>query len=524
MEKLVRKHKPRIGEILLDYGLVSQEQLATALDMQIQGGGRLGSIFEEMGCVDSEMLSHILGKQYNLPFVNLFHVEVPSEILRLVPFEQVRTYKVLPVNKSDNTVSLAMVDPNDGNAIRSVEFAAGGTVKPFIVPSSQMDKAIALFETEGYGDTAFEGNKLRDEKEISVASGAPDLRILLRLLVDFKAAGLHLAAGAQPGLKVNNELKRLPMPKVSPAQMKDFISEILGSEQREQFEREKEFNLVLSLSDIGRFGINIYKQRNSISLSARLIVENIPSADVLQLPDWLPDYALKRDGLVLIAGLPGNGKTATMSALVDVINSGRKCNIVSLEEPIEYLHRHKMSNVNQREIGIDTDSFASGLKHILRQDPDVIAISELRDAESIASALNAAETGRLILAAVTAPDTTSAISKIINLFPQHQQPQIRMQLADTLLVVFAQRLIPVKEGRSVLAYEKLLNSSRVRNMVSEAKITNMRSLMQIASEDMLSMDRCLARLCLDGRITFEDGLRFADVPSYYQDLIRTGSI
>lgn len=218
-----------------------------------------------------------------------------------------------------------------------------------------------------------------------------------------------------------------------------------------------------------------------------------------------------------------DGKTTTLSALVDVINSSRKCNIVTLEEPIKYLHKHKQSNINQREVGIDTESFASGLKHVLRQGADVIAISELRDAESISVALNAAETGHLVIGGMTSLNTVTAIEKVFNIFSPHQQPQIRMQLANTLLLVFAQKLIPAEEDEGkILAYEKLMGSDRVRTLIREGKTGSIRSLMQIASDDMVSIDRSIARLCLKGKITFEDGLRFAETPSYYQDLIRIG--
>lgn len=522
MQALTKKYKPRIGEMLLGYDLITNEQLAKALDRQIQTGSRLGSILEEMGYVDGDLLLSVLGSQHNLPSANLFEARIPPDVLRLVPFEQVRSFKILPLNKSGNTLSLAMVDPGDANVIRSIELATGGAVKPYLAPSSQMAKVIDKFEKEGYGDVPFEGEKLRGD-EIRVESLLPGFYTLLRFLPDFQAAELHLAAGAAPGLKINNELKRLSMPRVTPAQMKNFIYEILERERIEEFERSNELNVILSLPDIGRFRISIYKQRSSISLTARLILENIPSINYLRLPDWMTDYAMKPQGLMLIAGLPGNGKTATLAALVDVINSNRRCNIVTLEDHVEYLHKHKLSNVNQREVGMDTDSFSSGLRHIVRQGADVVVIGELRDAESSSIALNAAETGRLVIAAVTALNTVSAVNKIINIFHQDQQPRIRMQLADNLLLVFAQRLIPGKEdGGKVLAYEKLLNSSRVRNMIIEARTVNMQSLMQVAAEDMASFDRSIAGLCLDGRITFEEGLKSADTPSFYQDLIRTG--
>jgi twitching motility protein PilT len=516
------KQKPRIGEILVDYGLITYEQLTRALDRQVQSGRRLGSIFEEMGYLDIDTLLNVLSRQYDLPFVNLYEVEVPQDTLKILPFEQVKSLKALPFRKSDTAVSIAMVDPGDATTLQNLEMAVGGSVKPFVVPHYQMDKAISCFEQDGYGTMPFEGQKLREEKT-HVEAGVPGIYTLFKLLLDFRATDLHLAAGAPPCMRVNNALKKLSMPNVSAAQMKDFIAEILTKDQMETFERERELDFVISLSDTGRFRMNIYRQRNSVSLSARLIYEEIPSTNDLGLPDWIADYVMRSQGLILIGGIAGQGKTTTMAALVDIINSRRCCNIVTLEDPIEYLHKHKKSNVNQREVGIDTESFSAGLKHVLRQDPDVIIIGDLKDTESIALALNAAESGCLVIAAMHSLNSVTSIDKILNIFPSHQLPQVRIQLADTLLLLFSQKLVPGKDGDGkVLTYEKLINSLRVSNLIREGKTANIRSLMQIKADDVLAMDGCIARLCFEGKISFEDGLRFADNPAYYQELIRSG--
>lgn len=522
MKETEKKQRARIGEILLDYGLITHDQLTRSLDRQIQSGRRLGSILEELGFVDNDTLLSVLSKQSGLPFVNLFDAKVPPDVLSLLPFEQVKSFKVLPFKKTNDTVFLAMVDPGDVNALQNVEFAVGGAVKPFIVPHYQMDKALSRFEKEGYGNELFEGEKLKEEKVVA-KSGIPSVYNLLKLLFDFKATDLHLTAGAPPSMRINNVLKRLSMPKISSAQMKDFTSEILSKDQMDLFDREKEMDFVLSLSDTGRFRVNIYKQRNSICLSARLIYEHIPSFQDLSLPEWISDYVMKPQGFILISGLPGHGKTTTVSALVDVINSKRQCNVVTFEDPIEYLHKHNRGNVNQREIGIDTESFAAGLKCVLRQDPDVIVIGELTDPESIALALNAAETGRLVIATMNSLNTTTAIDKILNIFPEHQLPQIKMQLAGTLLLVFAQKLIPRRQyGGRILAYEKLTNSHRVANHIREGKTDNIRSFLQDSSEDVSSLDQSIARLFIEGKISYEDGLRFADNPSYFKELAITG--
>ena len=519
-----KRQSPRIGEILLDYGLITSEQLIRALDRQVQSGDRLGSVLEGLGYLDSDTLLSVLGRQYDSPFVNLFEVKVSPEILELLPFEQVKSFKALPFSKSNDALSVAMVDPGDAVTIKNIESVVGSSVKPHVVPCYQMDKAISSFEKEGYGSITFEGVKLKEEKAIT-EERVPNMIAMLKLLTDFRATELHLAAGASPGMKINNELKRLSMPRVSSARMRDFISEILTKDQINEFESSKELDTVIILSDSGRFRINVFRQRNSISLSARLMYESIPSIADLHLPELVNDYALKQKGLILITGPAGQDKSTTLASITDLINSNRSCNIVTLEDPVRYLHKHKKSNVNQREISIDTDSFASGLKHVLRQGQDVIVISDLRDQESISAALNAAESGHLVIAAIHSLNTVTAIEKILNVFPDIRRPQIKMQLADALLLLLSQKLVPKAEGEGkIRAYEVLMNSSRVSNLIREGQVSNIRQMMQVASEDMSSLDQSLAGLCLESKISFDDGLNCSDNSVFYQALIRRGKI
>ena len=519
-----KRPHPRIGEILLDYGLITQEQLVRALDRQVQSGDRLGSVLEGLGYLDSDTLLSVLGRQYDSPFVNLYEVKVSPAILELLPFEQVKSFKAIPFSKSIDALSVAMVDPGDAVAVRNIEAVVGSSVKPHVVPCYQMDRAIDAFETEGYGRITFEGEKLKVEKVVTEKK-VPDIIAMLKLLGDFRATELHLAAGASPGMKINNELKRLSMPRISPAQMKDFVSEVLTKNQFDEFESRNELDTVITLSDTGRFRINVFRQRNSISLSARLMYESIPSISDLHLPELVHDFALKQKGLFLITGPAGHDKPSTIAAIIDLINSNRSCNIVTLEDPVRYLHTHKKSNVNQRDIGIDTDSFASGLKHVLRQGQDVIVISDLRDLESISAALHAAESGHLVIAAIHSLNTVTALEKILNIFPDIRRPQIKMQLADTLLLLISQKLVPHAEGEgNIRAYEVLMNSSRVANIVREGQVSNIRQMMQVVSEDMSSLDQSLAGLCLEGKISFNDGLHSSDNAAYYQEIIRRGKI
>ncbi|UCH79849.1 MAG: PilT/PilU family type 4a pilus ATPase [Nitrospiraceae bacterium] len=519
-----KRHHTRIGEMLLDYGLITREQLVMALDRQVQTGDHLGSVLEGLGYLDSDTLLSVLGRQYDTPFVNLYEVNVTPEILDLLPFEQVRSLKVLPFSRTNDTLSVAMVDPSDAETIKNIESAVGTSVKPHVVPSYQINRAIIVFEKDGYGSVAFEGERLREEKVIH-KERVPEMVALLKLVTDFKATELHLTAGAPPGMKINNELKRLSMPRISSAQMRDYISDILTMDQISEFESSNELDTVLTLSDIGRFRINVFKQRKSISLSARLMYEDIPSISDLNLPELVRDVALKQKGLIIIAGPAGQDKSTTLAAITDLINSSRSCNILTLEDPIRYLHKHKKSNVNQREIGIDTDTFASGLKHVLRQGQDVILISDLSNQESISAALNSAESGQLVIAAIHSLNTITAMEKIVNIFPDVLRSQIKIQLAETLLLLISQKLVPKKEGEGkIRVYEVLMNSSRVSNLIRQGQISNIGQLMHTGSEDMSSIDQGLARLCLEGEIEFDAGLQCSDNPVYFQEIIRRGRI
>ncbi|GAB4535870.1 MAG: hypothetical protein Fur0020_03500 [Thermodesulfovibrionia bacterium] len=522
-QKTTEIRKPLLGEILLEQGLITAEQLKRALKSQIQAFDRLGSVLVELGYLDNESLLNILSKQHSVPSVDLFKVDIPVDVLNLISYEKVKSFKVLPIKRENNILHLAMVDANDLSAIQDVEFATGLRAKPYVTPAYQIESAIEMFNRWGYGNSPFKGEDLKGVKPVTEAT-TMSIFSLLRLMIEEKGTDLHLTAGVPPSIRVDGEIKRLSsMHTITPEQMRSFAIEVLTNEQMQRFERENEIDFAISIKGFARFRMNIYKQRNSISISARHIIEDIPSLEALNLPSWLRDFALKSQGFILITGPSGHGKTTTLSALVDVINSNRRCNIITLEDPIEYLHTHKKSNVNQREIGVDTSSFAEGLKHIFRQDPDVIVIGEMRDPESIAIALTAAETGHLVLSTIHTINATTAIDRIVDIFPAHQQQQVRTQFADAFLLVFAQRLIPRRDGKGrIPAYEWVSNTFRVRTMIRDGKAFNIRSLMQTASEDFTTIDHSLAELCLSGKIRMEDGLKYADNPTYYKDLINMG--
>jgi len=335
-----------------------------------------------------------------------------------------------------------------------------------------------------------------------------EIRELLELAVDKKASDLHLSVGAPPTLRINGQLRFTKMDKLTPADTKKFMEEILSKEQQQSFNKDGEIDLSYSISGLGRFRMNVFKQQGNVSLAIRVIPTNIPSIEMLSLPPVIKELALKDNGLILVTGPTGSGKSTTLAAMIDLINSQRQCHIITLEDPIEYIHRHKKSLVNQREIGRDSSSFARALRAALREDPDVILVGEMRDLETISTALTAAETGHLVLSTLHTKGAVQTIDRIIDVFPAHQQHQIRIQLAETLLGVVYQKLLPKRDflGR-IAAVEVLISTPAVRNLIREAKTHQIASVMQTGSRyGMQSMDYSIAKLYKEGLISHETAL------------------
>lgn len=517
-----KEKKPMLGEILVQYEVITPNMLKNALRHQSQVGGQIGSILIEMEYITTDNLLEFLSKQLGVPSANLFKLNISQRILKTLPLEKIKEYKVIPL-AIDDKFTLAMVNPQDYVAIKDIEFILGKRVSTVVVTSQQMDAAIKSLESGGIED--IKGEEIEKNCSYTRQESACDIKILLKQLSDAKATDLQLTAGVPPSLKMSTELQRLNMPPLTPEDMKIYAKALIPEEHVARFEAESDLDFAFTDMEFGRFRVNIYKQRNSVSITLRRIPDNIPDLKELGLPEDFENFALKPQGLILITGPAGHGKSTTMASLVDIINIKRKCNIITLEDPIEYLHKHKNSNVNQREIGIDTASFYEGLRHIFRQDPDVIVVGEMRDPDSFKIALQAAETGHLVLSTLHSRNATSTIDRVIDIFPADQQAQIKTQIADSLIMILSQRLV-MKKDRSapVLAYEKLVNSFKIKNFIREGKTHQIRSQMQLPGEDYSSIDVSLAKLCIAGTISLDEGLKHADNPAFFQDTVRSKGI
>jgi len=325
------------------------------------------------------------------------------------------------------------------------------------------------------------------------------------------ASDLHLNVGIPPVLRINGKLTRLDLPELTPEITHEMIYSILSEKQKAGFEKFGEYDLSYELINISRFRVNIFKHRRGEGAAFRLIPEKIKTLSQLGLPSMLSDFTEKDRGLVLVTGPTGSGKSTTLAALVDIINKNRYDNIITIEDPIEFIHSHKNCLVSQREIGSHTTSFASALRNALREDPDVILVGEMRDLETISMALTAAETGHLVFSTLHTISAAETIERIIDVFPPHQQNQVRMQLAGSLLGVVAQTLLPIldEKGR-IPALEIMLANPAVKNLIREGKAYQIASTIQISKKDgMQSLDQSLKDLLMEGKISQEDALKKA---------------
>jgi twitching motility protein PilT len=321
-----------------------------------------------------------------------------------------------------------------------------------------------------------------------------------------EGSDLHITAGTPPAVRVHGDLKRLESyPVLEPATLQKMIYAILTQKQREKLEQNLELDASYSLPGKARFRVNVYYQREALGAAFRFIPFRIRSLEELGLPSNVGDLARQPRGFVCVTGPTGSGKSTTLAAMLDKVNSERDCHIMTIEDPIEYLHKHKRAVVNQREVGEDTHSFAEGLRHVLRQDPDVILVGEMRDLETVQTAITAAETGHLVFATLHTQDAPQTIDRIIDVFPPYQQQQIRVQLASTLMGVVTQQLLQTWDGKGrVVAAEMLIATPAVRNLIREGKVHQIYSMMQAGGRHgMRTMDAALATLVQSGQVSFD---------------------
>jgi len=319
-----------------------------------------------------------------------------------------------------------------------------------------------------------------------------------------QASDLHLTVGAKPTFRINGKLKTpIETPLLTPEDTVAYLKSIATEEQYRELIDIGELDFSYGVPGVSRFRINAYKQRGTVSLAIRVIPTEIPALEQLGVPAVIRTFVEKAQGLILVTGPTGSGKSTTLASMIDLINHTQEKHVITLEDPIEYLHKHKKSLIDQREIGFDSGSFATALRAALRQDPDVILVGEMRDLETISTAITAAETGHLVLATLHTTDAANTIDRIIDVFPAHQQPQIRVQLAAVLVGIISQRLLPTIDEKSrVAAMEVLVNTPAVANLIRSEKVHQLKTVMQTSKGiGMQPMETALKQLIAYGKIS-----------------------
>jgi twitching motility protein PilT len=349
---------------------------------------------------------------------------------------------------------------------------------------------------------------------------------LLNLVIDKGASDLHLRVDSRPVLRIDGKL--IPQdnfPPLTEDEVEKLFEQITSKEQRDTFWGDKELDFAYTLDKLARFRVNILWQRKTISIACRMVSFGVPSIDELELPQICKELILQPRGLILITGHTGAGKSTTMAAMIRHLNENRECNVITIEDPIEYQHRHIKSIIAQRELGDDTNSFASALVHALRHDPDVIVVGEMRDLDTISTAIRAAETGHLVMGTLHTSDVPQTIDRIVDIFPPYQQTQIRLQLSQAIVAILSQTLLPRAEGKGrIAAFEIMIANSAIRNLIRERRSYEIPSYMQLgnSNDSMQTMDEALADLVKRGRVTREEAIIRSSNPERVERLIKLG--
>jgi len=352
-----------------------------------------------------------------------------------------------------------------------------------------------------------------------------DIRELLEKMIKALASDLHIVVGVPPVIRVHGRLEYMSgYPRLTPDMAQELIYSVMNEDQIAEFEKEKELDMSFGIEKLSRFRLNVYRDRGSVVAAFRAIPYEILSFEQLGIPRVVADFAYRPFGLVLVCGPTGSGKSTTLAALIDKINVERDVHIITIEDPIEYLHSHRRSIINQREINVDTKSFANALKRVLRQDPDVILVGEMRDTETIQAALTVAETGHLTFGTLHTNDAVQTINRIVDVFPQEQQDQVRTQLSFVLEGVVIQQLLPRVDGQGrVLATEVMVLNTAIRSLIRSQKLEQIPSMIEIGKgEGMMTMNQSLYRLFRRGLITKDLAFKHTSNPEGLLSLIERG--
>jgi len=500
----------KFGETLVERHVLARDALEAALVESVSSKRPLPAVLLAAGLVASKDLTAALAESLGLRFIDFEDAPIHQDAATIIPADVARRHSAIGVDFEDHKLVVAFAEPSDDGAVAAVGAATGYEIIPAVADRLELHRAVdAVYGTSTAAPT---GGPVKRASEGAPGEATADdlgLNDLLDKVLRVGGSDLHLAAGQHPTIRVNGELAPLTdFPVLNGSQVRQMIYSIITQKQREKFENDLELDASYSIPGRSRFRLNVFLQRDAVGAVMRVIPFDIVDFDRLGLPESVKLFAGLPRGLVLVTGPTGSGKSTTMASLIDIINRDKALHIMTVEDPIEFLHMHKRSLVNQREVGEDTHSFASALKHVLRQDPDVILVGEMRDLETISTALTAAETGHLVFATLHTQDAPQSIDRVIDVFPSHQQQQIRVQIASSLQGIVTQQLLPTADGRGrVVACEVLVATPAIRNLIREGKIHQVYSMLQAGGKHgMVTMDQSLAKLVVSGRISMDTAL------------------
>ncbi len=513
-----------LGDVLVAQGVIDETVLERAVEAQRAQGTTLGRALVAMGAATEQDIVSAIARQMGVPYADCSPGAIDPSAAGLLPRAVAEALTALPVQFTpDNGVLVAVVDPTDQSVLDRVTAVTGLHAHAALAVRSDLELAIAHLADASEDPTAVAVAPPVDDKLLVFErENTLDLDAALLELINAGGSDLHLTVGVPPTIRVHGELQPLKgLATLNAADLQQAIYALLTQRQREQFENTLELDLSYSIPGKARFRVNVFQQRDAIGAVMRVIPFEIKSIEDLAIPQQVADFANLPRGFVLVTGPTGSGKSTTLAALIDIINRERACHIMTVEDPIEFLHQHKKSVINQRELGTDTHSFASALKHVLRQDPDVILVGEMRDLETIQVALTAAETGHLVFGTLHTQDAPQTVDRVIDVFPPHQQEQIRVMLAGSLQGVVCQQLLKTTDGKGrIAACEVMVATSGIRNLIREGKTHQMYSALQAGkSHGMVTMDQSLANLVKAGKITYEAALERCNQVADFKRLV-----
>jgi twitching motility protein PilT len=507
---MVQSNSRRLGEFLVERKVLSRDTLEELLEREEAEGVALQKMLLVEKVVSEKDLVAALANQFGHRFIDFDQVVVNPTLDRLIPADLARKHLAVAVDMDGSDLLVAMQSPGP-SAVDEINKATNWSIRPAVAVRGELQRVInQMYGPEG-GAPEIEITQV-DGATVSTARAVEDIETelhvntLLEKVVEIGGSDLHLTQGRPPMARVNGDIEVIEgFPVLTGSEIRRMIYAILTQKQREKFESVLELDTSHSVPDVGRFRVNVFLQRDSVGSVMRVIPYEIKPLEELGLPPSVATVAEMMRGLVLVTGPTGSGKSTTLASIVDIINRTKPVHIMTVEDPIEFLHSHKTAIVNQRELGEDTYSFAAALKHVLRQDPDVILVGEMRDNETIGAALTAAETGHLVFGTLHTQDAPQSIDRIIDVFAPEQQQQIRIQLASSLMAVVTQQLIPRMSGMGrALAAEVLIATPAVRNLIREAKTHQIMSMMQAGGKfGMQVMDQSLAELVKKGAISMQ---------------------